>query len=108
MDEREFHQRIEALFEQITCFIDEHDLDVLDYDENDGVLILETSAGAKIILSKQTPISQLWVAAPTGGFHFDYDVDGECWRNDRDKTTLAVCLAEITSRLLATPIQFPI
>lgn len=51
----------------------------IDYEEVGGVLTLEFDNGSKIIFSKQPPAMQLWMAARSGGFHFDYDADRQQW-----------------------------
>jgi CyaY protein len=58
--------------------IDDSGADI-DYEEVGGVLTLEFDNGSKIIFSKQPPAIQLWMAARSGGFHFDYDADSQQW-----------------------------
>ena len=43
------------------------------------MLTLEFDNGTKIIFSKQPPALQLWMAARSGGFHFDYDGQMRRW-----------------------------
>ncbi len=48
---------------------------------------------SKIIINSQAAISELWVAAKSGGFHYKYD--GKKWRNTRDNSELMVVLGDI-------------
>ena len=66
----------------------------IDYDTISDILTLEFENGSKIIINKQTPVSQLWVAARSGGFHFDYDETSQSWRLDSDsEQELMACLS---------------
>jgi CyaY protein len=48
---------------------------------------------SKIIINSQTAISELWLAAKSGGFHYKHD--GKQWRNTRDNSEFMSVLAEI-------------
>lgn len=78
MEEKEFRDLADETITSIQDAIDESGADI-DYDEVGGVLTLEFENGSKIIFSKQPPVSQLWMAAKSGGFHFDYDNDRRQW-----------------------------
>ena len=81
MNESEFQEIAEQTTEDIQDAIDNSGADI-DYDEVGGVLTLEFEDGTKIIFSKQAAMKQLWMAAKSGGFHFDYDEDKEQWLCD--------------------------
>ena len=81
MNESEFQEIAEQTIEAIQDAIDNIDTDI-DYDEIGGVLTLEFEDGSKIIFSKQGAMKQLWMAAKSGGFHFDYNEDSEQWLCD--------------------------
>lgn len=49
----------------------------------------------KIIINSQAAISELWVAAKSGGFHYRHD--GQQWRNTRDNSELMAVLRDIAS-----------
>ena len=78
MNESEFQEIAERTIEDIQDAIDNSGADI-DYDEIGGVLTLEFEDGSKIIFSKQGAMNQLWMAAKSGGFHFDYDEAAEQW-----------------------------
>ena len=81
MNESEFQEIADQTIEDIQDAIDNSGADI-DYDEVGGVLTLEFDDGSKIIFSKQGPLKQLWMAARSGGFHYDYDEDGKQWLCD--------------------------
>jgi len=78
MNESEFHNIADRTIEAIQDAIDACGADI-DYEESGGVLTLEFDNGSKIIFSKQPPVKQLWMAARSGGFHFNFDADTENW-----------------------------
>lgn len=78
MTESELHQLADQTIESLQDAIDESGIDI-DFVEAGGVLTLEFENGSKIIFSKQPAMSQLWMAAVSGGFHFDYDSQKKQW-----------------------------
>ena len=78
MNESEFQEIAEQTVEDLQDAIDNSGADI-DYDEIGGVLTLEFDNGSKIIFSKQAAMNQLWMAAKSGGFHFNYDENAEQW-----------------------------
>ena len=83
MNESEFNQRVDDLLMQIEDAIDESGADI-DYETGGGILTLSFTDGSKIIINRQTPLKQLWLAAKSGGFHFDYDAGQDRWLSDQD------------------------
>jgi CyaY protein len=97
MNESEFQTIADQTIEDIQNAIDESGADI-DYDEVGGVLTLEFENGSKIIFSKQPPAMQLWMAARSGGFHFDFDSDKRQWICDSgDKEELYAMLSRLSS-----------
>jgi CyaY protein len=93
MNETEFNALAEQTMLAIEEAIEDSSGDI-DYDTISDILTLEFANGSKIIINKQTPVSQLWVAARSGGFHFDYDDETESWRLDSDHSQeLFACLS---------------
>lgn len=97
MNESEFNNVADQTIEAIQDAIDNCDGDI-DYDEIGGVLTLEFDNGSKIIFSKQAPVKQLWMAAKSGGFHFDYDEHRQQWLCDNaGKEELSRMLSRLAS-----------
>jgi CyaY protein len=94
MNESEFNRQIESTLRAIEDAVDASGADI-DYDQQGGVLTLEFTSGAKLIFSRQPPLSQLWLAAPSGGFHFSWQ-DGQ-WRLPTGET-----LTQFVSREAST------
>ncbi|MDH5784060.1 MAG: iron donor protein CyaY [Chromatiales bacterium] len=83
MTESEFHQRVDAMLLAIEEAIDESGADI-DYENGAGILTLELENGSQIIINRQTPVKQLWLAVRSGGYHFDWSDDADGWVRDSD------------------------
>lgn len=85
MTDTEFHQLADGMFQAIEnaieIAIDEQDADV-DIDASGNVLQLEFQDTSKIVINKQEPLHEIWVATRFGGYHFAY-VDGK-WLDGRN------------------------
>lgn len=83
MHESQFNRLAEQTMLAIEEVIDASGADI-DYDNAGDILTLEFTDGSQIIVNKQTPLSQIWVAARSGGYHFDYDEENQVWCLDGD------------------------
>lgn len=71
--------------------------------ENAGdVLTLEFANGSEIIVNKQTPAHELWVAAKSGGFHYALR-DGQ-WLNTQSQGELLAELARFATAQAGAPV----
>ena len=94
MTETEFNQHVDATLTKIEAAIESSGADV-EFEINSGILELEFENGSKIIINRQTPARELWVAARSGGFHYRWQ--DEAWRNTRDGTELFGSLQRMVS-----------
>lgn len=93
MTESEFNQHAEDILRQIEDAIDESGADI-DYDSPGGVLTLSFENNSQIIINRQTPLKQIWLATRAGGFHFDYDEEKAQWILAGKTTELFESLSE--------------
>lgn len=92
----QYDQTLMAIENLVEVAIEESDID-LDYETVNDILTLTCFDGSSIIITRQSATSQLWLAAKSGGFHFDY-IDGQ-WRCDSDQESLgskmtAICQSQ--------------
>ncbi len=75
----------------------------LDWNLIDGILEIECADGSKLVVNRHVPNREIWVAARTGGFHFQ-PRDG-AWRDSRSGDELAAALGALlrTQAGLAVP-----
>ena len=104
MNESDFDQLAEDTMIKIEDAIDNSGADI-DYDTGGGILTLEFANGSQIIINKQAPLCQIWVAARSGGFHFDYDSDGSCWRLQGKDDELFACLNRYCNEQAGEPVE---
>lgn len=96
-EESAFHARVDAVLARIEAVIDEANSDI-DCDCNGGILTLTFANDSKVIVNRQTPNREIWVAAKSGGFHFKWHaVPQEAWRDTRSGETLALVLTRVIS-----------
>ena len=91
MNETEFHGAVDAVLARIEGSVE--DSDALDCDLEAGILTITCPDGSRVIVNRQTPNREIWVAARSGGFHFRWR-DGE-WRDTRSGDELFASLSRI-------------
>ncbi|PTQ68818.1 iron donor protein CyaY [Pseudomonas sp. GV071] len=105
LTEARFHDLVDATQESVEDIFDDSGLD-LDLENSAGILTVRFANGTQLILSRQVPIRQLWVAARSGGFHFDYDSATDRWICDTSDELLGEMLARITLEQAEEAIEF--
>ena len=96
-DESAFHSRVDALLQAIEVSFDDVDADI-DCELTGGILTLTFANQSKVIINRQTPNREIWVAAKAGGFHFKWQAPPEGkWRDTRSGEALALLLSRVIS-----------
>lgn len=96
MDESEFNQRVDDILIQIEDAIEDSGVDI-DYETAAGILTLSFADDSKIIINRQTPVRQIWIAARQGGFHFVYNEAQDQWQLESGEETLFTALSRFCS-----------
>ncbi len=94
-------QMLDVIQEQLEA---ESACDDLDMDLIDGVLTIGFEDGAKVIINRQEPLQQLWVASPLGPAHFSYDTERGVWLDDKTGATLMDTLSQAFTRKLGVTV----
>lgn len=107
MTETEFLTLANDTFDHIESLlddaIDQQDLDI-EWTRQGNVLEIECiESSTKIILNIQTPMQELWIAAKSGGFHFQYN--GTAWLNTRDQSDFYTALSHVVSEQSGTVVN---
>ncbi len=97
MNETEFINGANAMLENIATAIDAAELDCDCGFKGEGILEIEFDKGSKVIINRNTPAREIWLAAVSGGFHFR--CDGEKWVDTRDGIELSRRLSRLLSKL---------
>lgn len=86
MNDTEFHRLADELMLAIEDALDAWQADAdIDYEINGGVMKLTfentVSGNSSMVINRQEPLHQIWLATKAGGYNFDYQ-DHE-WRCNR-------------------------
>lgn len=82
MNDSEFHQLADDFYQLLTEKVEVYE-DDLDWELNGSVLELEFADESKIIINRQEPLHQIWVATKFNGHHFEYR-DSKQWIDNRE------------------------
>jgi len=91
MNESDFHRAVESVLARIESSLE--DSDSLDVDLEAGILTVTCADGSRVIVNRQTPNREIWVAARSGGFHFTWREGA--WRDTRSGDELFDSLARV-------------
>ena len=81
MTDSEFIQLADMLYQKIEDCIEDSGADI-DYDQNGSLLTLEFDNRTKLIINRQEPLHQVWLATLENGHHYDYKAG--LWIDDRN------------------------
>ncbi|VFR23590.1 Frataxin homolog CyaY, facilitates iron supply for heme A synthesis or Fe-S cluster assembly [plant metagenome] len=105
MNETEFLALAAGVLDRLESQADDwfsvNDVDV-DASRSGNVLTLAFDSGVQVIVNSQAPMQELWVAAPSGGFHYRYD--GQVWHDTRGGPPLHEALSQIVSAAAGQPL----
>jgi CyaY protein len=71
MNDTEFHQLVDQMLEQIEQMIDDSGADI-DYETTGNVMTLDFEDRSQIVINRQEPMHEIWLASKSGGYHFQY------------------------------------
>ena len=107
MSTADFNTRYEhtllAIEEAVESALEDSDID-LDFETVNDILTLTCPDGSAIIITRQSATQQLWLAAKSGGFHFD--LNDHDWVCDSDGETLSAKLGTICRNQAGMDIDF--
>ena len=95
-------QDLEQLMEQMEAF---EALDDVDMDLVDGILTLSFPDNSKLIINRQEPLKQLWLASPEGPAHFNLGELTLQWNDSKTGEGLLESLSRILSNKLNNPVD---
>jgi CyaY protein len=99
MNDTEYHAHADALLRRLEIQMDawlQDDVIDIDTQRSGGVLELSFLDGSKIVVNKQPPLQEIWLAARAGGFHFKWD--GAVWRDTKTGAEFVALFNEQASR----------
>ncbi len=107
LHDTEYHDAADRLLAAIERQCDEWlQQGVIDIDSNRAGSLLELAFpnGSRIVVNKQPPLQEIWLAARQGGYHFKFS-DGR-WRDTRDGVDFFVRLSDEAGLQGGRPLPF--
>jgi CyaY protein len=101
MNESQYHQMVDDLLIDIEEMLDNCEVDI-DYESASSILTMIFLDGSKIILNKQPPLLQLWVATKFNGHHFNYQ--NGLWIDERTGVEFWSFLNDAASKQAGQPL----
>jgi CyaY protein len=105
MDDSTFQQRSDACLTRVEDWLEPFDPDELDYDSADGVIKLEFASGPQFVINRQSAANQMWFAAGTSAWHYNWNADRQAWISVKDEHELFQRLAETVSERLGRAVD---
>ena len=102
MNDSQYHQMVDDILIQLEEALDDCEVDI-DYESAEGILTLIFLNGTKIILNKQSPLHQLWVATKFNGHHFNFQDDK--WIDERTGVEFWSFIDEAASKQAEQPVS---
>lgn len=103
METKEYSKLVDETLKRLVTVLDKLDLDRVDAELSDGKVVIQIEDGAPLIVSRQTPVHQLWLAEPGGGWHFVHK-DGK-WICDKRGVELFQDLERLISSQIHSAIH---
>ena len=101
MNDTEFNTTVDAILMTIEDIVEDADTDI-DAENAGGILTLTFENGSKVIINRQGPTKEIWVAARSGGFHCGYR-EGK-WTCNTTKENLSALLTRVCSEQAGTAV----
>lgn len=105
MTDSDFHALADALLRRLETQADRWlQGDVIDIDTQRAGSLLELlfPDGSKIVVNKQPPLHEIWLASRAGGYHFAWD--GSTWRDSKSGQAFEQVFNEQASRQAGRPL----
>ena len=86
MTDLEFMDRAEAVLRAVEAGCDRiNDEGLTDVDNQrvGGMVTITFEDRSQIVVNLQKPLHEIWLAAKSGGFHYRFDTDLDCWTDSR-------------------------
>lgn len=107
LHDSDYHRLADAVLASIESHIDrwlQDDVIDIDAQRTGGMLELTFPNDSKIVINKQPPLQEIWLAARAGGYHYKL-VDGR-WHDSRENKEFFTALSERASEQGGQALRF--
>lgn len=105
MDAKLFHKKSAEALEHIDEHLGDLEHDDLDVQLSGDVLKLTFSGGQRFVINAHGAARQVWMAAGTTAWHFDYDAEKDRWIAHRTDEELMSTVARVVGDKLGETIS---
>ena len=102
MNDLEYEELTDSVMLAVELAVENADAD-LDYESHGSLLTISFADGSKIILNKQPPLQQLWLATKFNGHHFE--LCGDKWIDNRSGAEFWQLLNEAAAKQAGKPLN---
>lgn len=103
LTEARFHDLVDATQQALEELLEDYADDI---EISAGMMTIKFDNGSQLIISRQEPLRQLWLAARSGGYHFDYDEESGKWSCEKSEELLGEVLARATKEQAGVELDF--
>ena len=107
MERKEFAEKSAEALERLDDALGDLDFDGLDVQLAGDVLTLAFDDGGKFIINAHSAARQIWLAAGTEAWHFDFDDASRTWIAKRQGDELCSTIERVVSKKLGQTISVP-
>jgi CyaY protein len=101
MNDSQYHLLVDEVLLALEEALDEIEVDI-DYESASSILTLTFENGTKIIINKQPPLHQIWVATKFNGHHFNFK--DALWIDERTGVEFWSFMDEAASKQALQPV----
>ena len=97
MDRVKFISLADECMQRVANWLESFDPDEVDFSTTDGVVSIEFPDAKRYSLNRQTAASQMWLAAGSRAWHFNWDTETKTWLDDKAGQELLGRIADAVS-----------
>ena len=105
LDAQEFYRRSSVALEHIDTVLGDAEFDALDLQLAGDVLTLSFRDGTRFIINAHSAARQIWMAAGTTAWHFDFDAETGRWVAHRTGDELLQTVAQVVGQKLGVAVS---
>lgn len=105
MERKEFSAKSASALEHIDEVLGDLEHESLDVDLAGDVLTMAFADGSKFILNAHSAAGQIWLAAGTEAWHFDFEADQDAWIAHKQGDELRATISRVISAKLGEAVS---
>lgn len=104
ISEQDYEARALPELRALVDALDKLELSGIDCELSSDILTIELESGSRYVVNSHRAARQIWMAADSSAWHFDWDPDRSAWIAKKTGDELWTTLSRILSSKLAQPV----